>query len=101
MKLERGSSTVVVRAYVRPPRRRSGDRPTSDLGLDLSAVALARGLKSAGADAVTTYREDGRVFAEWEEPAGDELGARRRLARACVAGFSQSVPTAQLELVAA
>ena len=100
MDLERGSSTV-VRAYVRPPRRRAGGRPRSDLGLDLSAVALARGLKSAGAAAVTTYREDARVFAEWEEPAGDELAARRRLARACLAGFGQSVPTAQLELVAA
>jgi hypothetical protein len=59
MKLERGSS-IVVRAYVRPPRRRPGGRPISDLGLDLSAVALARGLRFAGAAAVTTYREDGQ-----------------------------------------
>jgi hypothetical protein len=31
----------------------------SDLVLDLSAVALAHGLKLAGAEAITTYREDG------------------------------------------
>jgi hypothetical protein len=31
-----------------------------DLGLDLSAVALARGLKLAGAEAITTYREGGQ-----------------------------------------
>jgi hypothetical protein len=60
MDLERGSSTV-VRAYVRPPRRRSGDRSMSDLGLDLSALALALGLKLAGAEAITTYREDGQT----------------------------------------
>jgi hypothetical protein len=45
MDLQRGSSTVA-----RPPRRRPGGRPRSDLGLDLGAVALARGLKLAGTD---------------------------------------------------
>ena len=32
-----------------------------DLGLGLSAVALARGLKLAGAETITTYREDGQT----------------------------------------
>jgi hypothetical protein len=32
-----------------------------DLGLDLIAVALARGLKLAGAEAITTYCEDGQT----------------------------------------
>jgi hypothetical protein len=86
MDLDRGSWTV-VRAYVRPARRRSGGRSMSDLGLDLSAVALARGLKLVGAEAITTYREDGqtadgaapepseeqRQIAVWRHPMRDEI----------------------------
>jgi hypothetical protein len=49
-----------VPASVRPGRP-SGGRPMSDLGLDLIAVALARGSKLPGAEPITTYREDGQT----------------------------------------
>jgi hypothetical protein len=66
--LKREISTVVHAS-----RRRSGSRPISDLGLDLGAVALARGLKLAGAEAITTYRDsqtaEGAAPAEGEAPA--------------------------------
>jgi hypothetical protein len=92
MDLERGSSTVV-----RPPRRRSGGRPMSDLGLDLSAVALARGLKRAGAEAVTTSRGGQTTDGGAPEPSeeqrqlawGRPSSGRAKRRSACVAGPSR------------
>jgi hypothetical protein len=58
----------------------------SGLGSDLGAVALARGLKLAGAEAITTYRdgqtadgaapepsEEQRQSAVWRHPMRDEI----------------------------
>ena len=59
MDLERGS-WAVLRAYVRPPRRRSGGRPMCDLGLDLSAVALARTSGAPTGRPARSQRADGR-----------------------------------------
>ena len=59
MDLDRGS-WAVVRAYVRPPCRRSGGRPMCDLGLDLSAVALARTSGAPTGRPARSQRADGR-----------------------------------------
>jgi hypothetical protein len=77
MDLERGSSTV-VRAYVRPPGRRRPGRLSmaSKPGVELSALALARGLLAVGADAVTTYREGGLARSCPQGPFATVAGKR-------------------------
>jgi hypothetical protein len=44
----------------------------SDLGLGLSAVALARGLKPAGTEAITTYRDGQTADDAAPEPSEEQ-----------------------------